>query len=153
MQIFQILMGGMNFRERSQKNQTSLAVRSALVWGFDFAALFLNLTGGYNVKQRSVPWWCACRSRGCHLGISVKPISSRRGRLCPPHYYRHPRISDLSTALDGVPVVLWCKHRGGPNEHPGGLLYYVWSATLVRSGPENERTQRTTYLDSVEIKV
>ena len=119
MQIFQILMGGMNFRERSQKNQTSLAVRSALVWGFDFAALFLNLTGGYNVKQRSVPWWCACRSRGCHLGISVKPISSRRGRLCPPHYYRHPRISDLSTALDGVPVVLWCKHRGGPNEHPG----------------------------------
>ena len=27
-QIFQILMLGMNFRERSQKNQTSLAVRS-----------------------------------------------------------------------------------------------------------------------------
>ena len=86
MQSFQILMGGMNFRERSQKNQTSLAVRSALVWGLDFAALFLNLTGGYNVKQRSVPWWCACRRRGCHLGISVNPISTRRGRLCPPHY-------------------------------------------------------------------
>ena len=28
MQIFQILMGGMNFRERLQKNQTSSAVRS-----------------------------------------------------------------------------------------------------------------------------
>ena len=28
MQIFQILMGAMNFRERLQKNQTSSAVRS-----------------------------------------------------------------------------------------------------------------------------
>ena len=49
MQICQILQRGMNFSERLQKNQMSLAVRSALVWGFDFAALFQNLTGGYNV--------------------------------------------------------------------------------------------------------
>ena len=30
-QIFQILMGGMNFRERSQKNQMSSAVRSDIL--------------------------------------------------------------------------------------------------------------------------
>ena len=42
----------------------------------------------------------ACRSwgcRGCHapppdFGRSVNPISTRRGRLCPPHWYWHPRI-------------------------------------------------------------
>ena len=32
MQIFQILMGGMNFRERLRKNQTSSAVRSVRVY-------------------------------------------------------------------------------------------------------------------------
>ena len=26
------------------------------------------------------------------FGRSVNPISTRRGRLCPPHYYWHPRI-------------------------------------------------------------
>ena len=114
MQIVQILMGGMNFRERSQKKPNVLSSEECLGLGVRFCSPIFEFD-----KQRSVPWWCACRSRGCHLGISVNPISSRRGSLCPPHYYRHPWISDLSTALDGVPVVLWCKHRGGPNEHPG----------------------------------
>ena len=36
MQIFQILMVGMNFRERLQKNQTSTAVRSeCATWNVD----------------------------------------------------------------------------------------------------------------------
>ena len=33
MQIFQILMGGMNFRERSQKNQMSSAVHCKKIVG------------------------------------------------------------------------------------------------------------------------
>ena len=32
MQIFQILMGGMNFRERLQKHQMSSAMRSGRIW-------------------------------------------------------------------------------------------------------------------------
>ena len=40
----------------------------------------------------------ACRSQGCrggansppNFGRSFNPISTRRGRLCPPHYYWHP---------------------------------------------------------------
>ena len=35
MQIFQILMGGMNFRERLRKNQTTSAVRSVRVYSLE----------------------------------------------------------------------------------------------------------------------
>ena len=47
----------------------------------------------------------ACRSQGANsppnFGGSFNPISTRRGRLCPPHYFTTgtPRISDLPMAL------------------------------------------------------
>ena len=33
------------------------------------------------------------------FGRPVAPISTRRGRLCPPQYYSPPRFSDLPTSL------------------------------------------------------
>ena len=39
-----------------------------------------------------IPWGAEGAMAPPDFGRPVNPISTRRGRLCPPHYYRHPRI-------------------------------------------------------------
>ena len=50
----------------------------------------------YIVIQGCRPWECRGAMAPPDLGRSVNPISTRRGRLCPPHYYWHPWIFRLS---------------------------------------------------------
>ena len=54
-QILQILIGGMNFKERSQKNQISSVVRSG------FWAIFINVSKSKlkysNYKMADLTWW------------------------------------------------------------------------------------------------
>ena len=61
-------------------------------------SLFQYVWAIFNISlslQACRPWGC----RGCHgamappdFGKSVNPISTRRDRLCPPHYCCHPGI-------------------------------------------------------------
>ena len=54
------------------------------------------------------------------FGRLVNPISTRGDRLYPPHYYWHPRISDLPTALHSmycfVILILGNQCWNGPKE-------------------------------------
>ena len=57
----------------------------------------LNIGGGRNssslLQSRGVvPGGAGGATALPDFSRSVNPISTRRGRLCPPHYYWHPRI-------------------------------------------------------------
>ena len=67
----------------------------------------------------------------------VKPISTRRDRLCPPHYYWHPGFSDLPTALNVVflQFVFQISKTNIPNHYPE---LEIWiSCLLLWAGNSN----------------
>ena len=53
----------------------------------------------YYIGRPVVPGGAGSAMAPLDFGRSVNRISTRRGRLCPSHYYWHPGFSDLPTAL------------------------------------------------------
>ena len=79
-------------RTRGTLGSSSLRIRIFIFYQRQVGHLVCTL----EEMQGCRPWGC----RGClDFSRSVNPISTRRGRLCPPNNAGTPGFSDLPTAL------------------------------------------------------
>ena len=74
------------------------------------------------------------------FGRSVNPILTRRGRLCPPHYYCHPRIFRLSygpVLAKSTTTTLHCltTRVRWVTDHPSPSLSSSFLVSVVRKQP------------------
>ena len=97
------------------------------------------------------------------LGRSVNPISTRRGRLCPPHQYCHPWIfrPSYSPAIDSQKIILprlncewtkinqysdyWSLHCDFPDSRYFGFNIHSNICALKYGGPMNMKTKVRMY--------
>ena len=87
----------------------------------------------------------ACRPRGCRgwhgFVRSVNPISTRSwGRLCPPHYYWHPRIF-IPSYVHHIPrLVKWYELK---NKYPKTITQCFQKATKLFLRPRAKSSSRS----------